>query len=165
MSIELVGAWRGNLAPIPPTLIVPGVSASAVELLTTVGLPTVEDEDVVFVHDERLSQPVEHLGRRYMLVAVDVVGFRFGLDLETGAVDILYGPRSQERRFANSSLPLFVFARGLFTYDFEEFVAPDPEARLEEGVDRLEAAIEASDPPAVGDGTYWRLLLDGLGEN
>ncbi|MFI2663449.1 SUKH-4 family immunity protein [Micromonospora carbonacea] len=165
MSIEVIEAWRGDLTPISPDLVSPEVPAETAEFLTTVGLPTAEDEDVVFVHDERLSAPIEHLGRRYVLVAVDVIGFRFGLDLETGVVDILYGPRSQERRFANSSLELFVLARGLFTYDFAEFVAPDPDERLEEGVERLEKSIEERDPPAVASDTYWRLLLDGLGES
>jgi hypothetical protein len=164
MTDELVDLWRGNLAPVSPDSISPDLPGDTVDFLTTVGLPTVINEDIAFVRDDRLSRPVEHLGRQYVIVAADSMDFRFGVDLATGAIERIYGTIAPERRFVNSTLPLFLLTLGRYEYDFLEFVSEDPDERMDEGLERLEQLIEERDPPAAADETYWRILIDELPE-
>jgi hypothetical protein len=128
-----------------------------------VGLPDVDALDIRFVRDERSPQPIDFSGGRYMLLAEDTDGFRFGLDLENDRVDMIFlGRFLTERQFINSSLPLFLLALGSYVFNFMEFVSVDPDERLEIGVERLVELIEDRDPPATEDKTYWQMFLYDL---
>lgn len=163
MSDDIREVWSGQLDPVPPELISPGVSPTTRRFLETVGLPTAEAQGITFVHDDRLSRPVIHLGRDYLWLAEDLDGFRFGVDLATDRVDLVFNERVPKARFANSDPALFVLTLGLFERDVQRFLEPDPSLdRRIDAVLAFQAVLAERDSAAAKDGTYWPGMLDGI---
>lgn len=165
VSDDIQDVWSGQLDPVRPELIGRGVSSATQRFLRTVGLPTVEAQGIAFVHDDRLSRPFTHLRRDYLWLAEDLDGFRFGVDLATDRVDLVFKNEIREARFVNSDPALFVFLLGLFERDVQQLLEPDPSLdRRIAAVENFEVVLTQRDPAAAKDGTYWPGMLDSIVE-
>lgn len=162
-SDDIRKVWHGQLDPVRPELISPSVSPTTRQFLQTVGLPTVEVQGITFVHDDRLSRPITQLGRDYLWLAEDLDGFRFGVDLATDRVHVVFDERVPEAEFVNSDPALFVLILGLFECDVQQFLEPDPSAdRRIDAVQAFETVLAERDSAAAKDGTYWPAMLAGI---
>jgi SUKH-4 immunity protein len=160
---DIVALWGDRLRAIPPALVPAGVSPETTQFLTTVGLPTAKVQGIAFVHDERISRPIEHLGRGYLFIAETYDGLPYGIDLADGRIGRLIGGRRARAVFVNSSLPQFLIALG--TWDREVWRPTVAGRTIEAGFaanERFEAALRDHDPAALGDGAYWPQLLDSI---
>lgn len=160
---ELHKVWGGQLRPIPPPLIPPGVSAPTRVFLTDVGLPTEETNGISFVHDERLARPLVRQGHQHLLIANYFDDCAIGVDLASDHLAFIYQGRSEEAEFANSNLALFVLFTGRYERDVIAFLQADfSEERMAEAVRRFQEGLNERDPRAAEPGSFWAGMLTGL---
>lgn len=160
---EINALWGDRLKTIPTRWIPRGVTREVAEFLTAVGLPTVEVQDIVFVHDERMSHLIEHLDRSYLLLAT-AGGLPFVVaDPDDGRVGAFVGGRSPRMLFVGSNLPQFLVALGFWRRDvWASAVAGMAAEDLLAACKRFEMVLADRDLAATEAGAYWPGLLDVL---
>jgi hypothetical protein len=160
---EIQRLWGGQLRPVDPAAVYPGLSTRTREFLTTVGLPVFEpDIGIASVHDQT-DRPFSHNGRQYVVVAQEIgMHLVYAIDVESDEVWLISDPPSRGlAQFANTDVALFVLFLGVFEKDIIEASSTIEEGSTEDFaiLHNARELLNAMNPDAIREGGPWDLRL------
>ncbi|MFC4039604.1 SUKH-4 family immunity protein [Dactylosporangium siamense] len=150
--------WGDRLVPVRPEHVDPLVEPRTREFLTMVGLPDAGFRDITPIRDERLLEPFERDGRRYVVVAAQPF-YCYAIDVRTGWVQWMHHEPDYSTP-ANSSIAAFVLAVGLLQHQLGELEVGTRES-VAQAVDTVWDELDTWDPEGLADEeSRWNVLLN-----